>query len=203
VHRCRACSRCRQATAAAAAHEADLQARLDAARTRVREIVMLRMKFWLPQETRDGLREAEDWRRERGRLHFQVLERFREQQRQERTERHFTLWVDAAARRPLRSARHLRITVPGATSPLAFGGAFSWWRRNCVCFNVLTACLVPTLASPRGRLSRGRRKVSQSNPRWSGRARRGTPAFMIELAELSAHRAAKALTSGIFLPGGG
>jgi hypothetical protein len=44
---------------------------------RVREIVLLRMKFWLPQETRDGLREAEDWRRERVRFHYRILEDFR------------------------------------------------------------------------------------------------------------------------------
>jgi hypothetical protein len=67
--------------------EAGFQARLDAARMRVREIVLLRMKFSLPQKTRDGLREAEDWRRER----FQVLERFREEQRWRRAERHFSL----------------------------------------------------------------------------------------------------------------
>jgi hypothetical protein len=53
--------------------EADLQARLDAARMRVREIVMLRMKSWLSQEARDGLLDAEDWRRDRVRLHYRIL----------------------------------------------------------------------------------------------------------------------------------
>jgi hypothetical protein len=61
--------------------EADLQARLDAARQRLHEIVILRMKTWIREETRRGLREAEDWRRERVRFHFEVLERFREEQR--------------------------------------------------------------------------------------------------------------------------
>jgi hypothetical protein len=70
--------------------EADLQARLDAARMRLREIVILRMKTWIREETRRGLREAEDWRRERVRFHFEVLERFREEQRRRREERHFT-----------------------------------------------------------------------------------------------------------------
>jgi hypothetical protein len=42
--------------------EADLQARLDAARIRLNEIVILRMKTWVAEETRRGLREAEDWR---------------------------------------------------------------------------------------------------------------------------------------------
>jgi hypothetical protein len=39
--------------------EADLQARLDAARQRLHEIVILRMKTWVAEETRRGLREAE------------------------------------------------------------------------------------------------------------------------------------------------
>jgi hypothetical protein len=67
--------------------EADLQARLDAARQRLHEIVILRMRYWMPEKTRDGLRETEEWRRQEVRLRFQVLERFREG----RTERHFTL----------------------------------------------------------------------------------------------------------------
>jgi hypothetical protein len=57
--------------------EADLQVRLEAARMRVREIVLLRMKFWLPRETRDGLLDAEDWRRERVRFHHRIFEDFR------------------------------------------------------------------------------------------------------------------------------
>jgi hypothetical protein len=67
--------------------EADLQARLDAARQRLHEIVILRMKTWIREETRRGLREAEDWRRERVRFHFAVLERFREVHRQRAEER--------------------------------------------------------------------------------------------------------------------
>jgi hypothetical protein len=60
--------------------EADLQARLDAARMRLHEIVILRMKTWIREETRRGLRDAEDWRRERVRLHHRILEDFRAQQ---------------------------------------------------------------------------------------------------------------------------
>jgi hypothetical protein len=71
--------------------EADLQAKLDAARQMLREIVLLRLRYRLPQETRDGLREAEEWRRDRVRMHFQVLDQFREEQRRRRAERHFTL----------------------------------------------------------------------------------------------------------------
>jgi hypothetical protein len=61
--------------------EERLQAKLDGARQRVREIVILRMKSWLPEETWHGLREAEAFRREQVRVHHRVLERFREQQR--------------------------------------------------------------------------------------------------------------------------
>jgi hypothetical protein len=48
--------------------------------------VILRMKTWIRKETRRGLREAEDWRRERVRFHFEVLKRFREEQRRRREE---------------------------------------------------------------------------------------------------------------------
>jgi hypothetical protein len=65
--------------------------KFDAASQRLHEIVILRMKTWIPEETRRGLREAEDWRRERVRFHFEVLERFREEERRRREERHFTL----------------------------------------------------------------------------------------------------------------
>jgi hypothetical protein len=68
--------------------EESLQARLDAARQRVREIVVLSMKTWLPKETLKGLREAEAFRRERVRIHFRVLERFRAERRQRGVERH-------------------------------------------------------------------------------------------------------------------
>ena len=71
--------------------EADLQARLDAARALLHEIVILEMKTWLPEETLKGLREAEAWRRERVRLHHRILEGFREEQRRRRAGRHFTL----------------------------------------------------------------------------------------------------------------
>jgi hypothetical protein len=57
--------------------EADLQTRLDAARTRLHEIVILRMKTWLPEEMLKGLREAEVLRREQVCMHFCILERFR------------------------------------------------------------------------------------------------------------------------------
>jgi hypothetical protein len=55
----------------------------DAARMRPHDIVILGMKTWLPTETLKGLRQAEGWRRRDVRLHFQVLERFREQRRRE------------------------------------------------------------------------------------------------------------------------
>jgi hypothetical protein len=71
--------------------EADLRARLDAARQRLHEIVILRMKTWVAEETRRGLREAEDWRRERVRFHFEVLKRFRVEQRRRNERRHLTL----------------------------------------------------------------------------------------------------------------
>lgn len=69
--------------------EESLQARLDAARRRVREIVVLGMKTWLPEETLRGLREAEEFRRRQVRLHFTILERFRAKQRQRGVERTF------------------------------------------------------------------------------------------------------------------
>jgi hypothetical protein len=50
--------------------EADLLAKLHGARIRLREIVILSMKTWIPAET--------------------LLERFREEQRRRREERHFT-----------------------------------------------------------------------------------------------------------------
>jgi hypothetical protein len=71
--------------------EADLQAKLDAARIRLHEVVILSMKTWLPEETMNGLREAEARTRERVRVHHRILERFREEQRRHRQERHFTL----------------------------------------------------------------------------------------------------------------
>jgi Tfp pilus assembly protein PilN len=71
--------------------EADLQAKLAAARKRLHEIVILSMKTWLPSATLQGLRDAEQWRRREVRMHFQMLKRFRDEQRRRRAERHFTL----------------------------------------------------------------------------------------------------------------
>jgi hypothetical protein len=70
--------------------EADLQAKLDAARTRLRELVVLSMKTWLPSVTLQRLQDAEQWRRREVRMHFNMLKRFREEQRRRRAERHFT-----------------------------------------------------------------------------------------------------------------
>jgi hypothetical protein len=44
---------------------------------RLHEIVILRMKTWLPEETLKGLQSAEPFRREQLRVHFRILERFR------------------------------------------------------------------------------------------------------------------------------
>jgi hypothetical protein len=49
------------------------------------------MKTWLPAETLGRLREAEAWRRGEVRLHFQVLECFREEERRRGAGRHFTM----------------------------------------------------------------------------------------------------------------
>jgi hypothetical protein len=57
--------------------EADLHAKLDAARMRLHEIVILRMKTWLPAETLKDLQWAETFRREQVRLHFRLLEHVR------------------------------------------------------------------------------------------------------------------------------
>jgi hypothetical protein len=48
------------------------------------------MRTWLSSEALKRLRDAEEWRRGEVRLHFQVLARFREEQRRRREERHFT-----------------------------------------------------------------------------------------------------------------
>ncbi len=69
--------------------EESLQAKLDAERQRLREIVVLGMKSWLPEETLRGLRETEEFRRRQVKLHFTILERFREKQRQRGAERTF------------------------------------------------------------------------------------------------------------------
>jgi hypothetical protein len=71
--------------------EADLQAKLDAARVRLRELVVFGMKTWLPAVTLQRLRDAEQWRRREVRMHYRMLERLRDEQRRRRAERHFTL----------------------------------------------------------------------------------------------------------------
>jgi hypothetical protein len=48
------------------------------ARARLRVLVVLGFKTWLPAETLKGLRAAEDWHRGEVRLHHRILERFRE-----------------------------------------------------------------------------------------------------------------------------
>jgi hypothetical protein len=53
--------------------ESELQAKLDAARFWLHEIVILGMKTWLPADTLNGLRQAEAFRREQVRMHFRML----------------------------------------------------------------------------------------------------------------------------------
>jgi hypothetical protein len=60
--------------------EAGLQKRLDDARWRLKELVIFGLMTWLPEENRKGLADAEKFVRERVRLHYQVLERFRAKQ---------------------------------------------------------------------------------------------------------------------------
>jgi hypothetical protein len=66
--------------------EARLQAKLDGARQRLREIIILRMKTWLSEGARMELRETERWAREQVRVHHRILERCRAGQRQRQTE---------------------------------------------------------------------------------------------------------------------
>jgi hypothetical protein len=61
--------------------EADLQSKLDAARMRLRELVVFGMKTWLPAATLQRLCDAEQRRRREVRMHFQMPKRFREEQR--------------------------------------------------------------------------------------------------------------------------
>jgi hypothetical protein len=70
------------------ATEADIQSRLDAARMRLRELVVFGMKTWLPADTLKRLQVAEQWRRREVRMHFRMLKRFREEQRRRGAERH-------------------------------------------------------------------------------------------------------------------
>jgi hypothetical protein len=86
----RGASRRRGQAATTRLAETDVQARLDAARMRLRELVVFGMRTWLSSEALKRLRDAEEWRRGEVRLHFQVLARFREEQRRRREERHFT-----------------------------------------------------------------------------------------------------------------
>jgi len=67
-----------------------LEHELAGARTRLREIVILHMKTWLPEETLNGLQWAEAFRREQVRV-YRVLERKRENEGPRRTEGHFTV----------------------------------------------------------------------------------------------------------------
>jgi hypothetical protein len=60
--------------------EADLQAKLDAARARLYEIVVFGMKAWLPPATLHRLRDAEQLRRREVKMHYRMLERLREEQ---------------------------------------------------------------------------------------------------------------------------
>jgi hypothetical protein len=62
--------------------EARLEAKLDGARQRLREIVLLGMKTWLSAETRKELPATENWAREQVRMNHRILERFRAEQRQ-------------------------------------------------------------------------------------------------------------------------
>jgi hypothetical protein len=67
--------------------EAELQAKLDAARARLRELVVFGMKTWLPAATLHRLRDAEQWRRREVRMHFNMLERLREERSRRGAER--------------------------------------------------------------------------------------------------------------------
>jgi hypothetical protein len=57
--------------------EERLRAKLDSARQRLHEIVILGMKSWLSDETRQGPREAEAFRRAQVRVHHRLLDQFR------------------------------------------------------------------------------------------------------------------------------
>jgi hypothetical protein len=57
--------------------EAELQAKLDTARQRLRQVVILGMKTWLPEETRKELAKVESYARGQVRVHHRILDRFR------------------------------------------------------------------------------------------------------------------------------
>jgi hypothetical protein len=52
-----------------------LEHELADARSRLHEVVILRMKTWLPEETLKGLQQVESFRREEVRVHFRILEK--------------------------------------------------------------------------------------------------------------------------------
>jgi hypothetical protein len=56
--------------------EERLQAKLDGARQRLREIVVFGMMTWLPEETRKQLPAIEVYARGQVRVHHRILERF-------------------------------------------------------------------------------------------------------------------------------
>jgi hypothetical protein len=67
--------------------EAELRAKLDAARQRLRTIVILGMKTWLPEETRKGLAKIESYARGQVRVHYRLLESFRKKWRADAADR--------------------------------------------------------------------------------------------------------------------
>jgi hypothetical protein len=67
-------------------HGGRIQAKLDGARMRLREIVVFGMKTWLPSVTLQRLQDAEQWRRREVRMHFRMLERLREEQQRRQGE---------------------------------------------------------------------------------------------------------------------
>jgi hypothetical protein len=77
---------CRPRPKSPKATEADIQAKLDGARMRLREIVVFGMKTWLPSVTLQRLQDAEQWRRREVRMHFRMLERLREEQQRRQGE---------------------------------------------------------------------------------------------------------------------
>ena len=58
--------------------EAELQAKLDGARQRLRQIVVLGLKSWLLEETPKELAKIEGYARGQVRVHHRILERFRD-----------------------------------------------------------------------------------------------------------------------------
>jgi hypothetical protein len=61
--------------------EEHLQAKLDAARQRLRQIVVLGLKSWLPEETRKELAKIEGYARGQVRVHHRILDRLRAKRR--------------------------------------------------------------------------------------------------------------------------